>query len=199
MTIVSFSIPKLLFNGCNIELAGINETLEAVGLMAEILGIDFSKFHNSRLDITTNIKSSIRASAYVKHLKNPPYFKGCNLKKKGIYYHTAAELKDSARVLSLYDKEDLLRIEARLFSKAELGQSANYLFKRHLKHEALVSELTKESFYVNSVYYLNDLVQSAIPKCKIKAESIGVYEELRSSLDSNLRYTLPDNLLRNVC
>jgi hypothetical protein len=200
MTCVSFSIPKLLFGGNNMELADINEAIEAIDVMSELLGLDFSEFGISRLDTAINIVSSIKAKFLSEHLKNPAYFKGSTLKRNGVYYHTAKCLSDSARVLLFYNKENCVRIEARLMSKHKLGIHASDLFKSQLKHEALVSELLKESFYVNSTYYLYDLVMSANPEKqkskKVKEESKVIFSELKSSLDANLQYTLPSQFLR---
>lgn len=204
MTCVSFSIPKLLFDGNNMELAGINETIEAVDIISELLGVDFSEFGTSRLDITTNILSSIKARTYSEHLKNPSYLTSCTIKKNGVYYHTAERLADSCRVLLLYNKEDCLRFESRLIGKHKLGKNASDLFRDQLKHEPLVSELLKESFYINSTYYLHDLLMSMDPmkqrdKKKVKEESKEIFSELKSALDANLKYTLPAQFIRSVC
>lgn len=200
MTCVSFSFPKLLFGGNNLELAGINEAIEAVDVMSELLGLDFSEFGTSRLDVTNNVISSIKAKTFAEHLRQPPYFKSSTLKRNGVYYHTAKRLADSGRVVLFYNKEEYVRIETRLIGKPELGIHASDLFRNHLKHEPLVSELLKESFYVNSTYYLYDLIMSANPEKqtgkKVKEESKVIFSELKSSLDANLQYTLPSQFLR---
>jgi hypothetical protein len=195
-TSVSFSIPTLLY-GCNTELADVNEVIEAVELMSDILNLEFKQFDISRLDITANLRCSVKAQELQKYLQKPTYFKGSTVVEDTLYCHTADSFKKSGRVIAFYQKDanlrdDLIRAEARFFSRYKDGISASDLIDRFLKHNASVSDLMKESFYINSIYYLYKLIKSAFPR-KIKdPEQQAIIEELNTSLETNLKYSLPN-------
>ncbi|QHT67397.1 hypothetical protein GXP67_12515 [Rhodocytophaga rosea] len=153
ITSIRFSIPKLI-HGDNFKVAGIEEAKQALVIISGLTGLDFSQFRITRLHLTTNIHTEYSTRKFAVHLKKPSYFKGEMHLQNGFYFHTNQDIRRSARVILFYKKkEEYIRIESKFENRHQTHNSVGASIRHFLRHEPLVSEIIKESFYLNCINY----------------------------------------------
>lgn len=156
---IQCTLPDILY-GNNYHLVNIEEAARAIDLITQSTGLDFESYFLCRIDMTAMLDLPFDLMSLSKVVRSPKHHSRLYVKEKGIGYATGKEGSEKRdRQLVFYNKvhqenaNGVVRVEARLKSGSKI--------KENLKHDCLISELTKDSFYQNCALYLKRVTGEA--------------------------------------